>query len=105
MVSKRIELKNGLRFESISAGKSYFEKILKETPLGVQVTSQEFRDLIALYEAYCNKTDWSLRSPAIAFFPMHETGKGYTTKCFGVTFEDGSTDRFSLDKALSAVAT
>jgi hypothetical protein len=35
---------------------------------------------------------------------MHERQKEYSTKCFGVEFEDGRRDRFSLDKALSAVA-
>jgi hypothetical protein len=104
MVSKMIDLNNGLQFESISAGKIHFEKILKETSLGTHVTGQEFRDISALYEAYCNKTNWPLGSPPVAFFPMHERGKGYTTRCFGVTFEDGSTNRFSLDKALSAAA-
>lgn len=104
MVSKRIELENGLCFESINAGKIHFDKILKGTLLGAHVTGQELRDISALYEAYCNKTNWYLGSPPAAFFPMNERGKGYTTRCFGVKFEDGSTNRFSLDRALSAVA-
>src|SRR6266545_778042 len=103
MVSKRINLNNGLQFDSISAGKAYFEKILKGTPLGVPVAGNEFKDLNSLYELYCKKTSWPLSSRPAAFFPMHEKGKGYTTKCFGVRFEDGSTNRFSLDRALSAV--
>ncbi|MBR1227934.1 hypothetical protein JQ600_23745 [Bradyrhizobium sp. AUGA SZCCT0176] len=104
MVSKSIDLNNGLQFHSISTGKAYFEKILNDTPLGVEVAGSDLQDLNSLYELYCKKTDWSLSSQPVAFFPMHEKGKGYTTKCFGVRFEDGSTNRFSLDKALSAVA-
>ena len=104
MVSKSIDLNNGLQFESIGAGKIHFEKILKETSIGTHITGQELRDISALYEMYCNKTKWILSSPPVAFFPMHERGNGYTTRCFGLTFEDGSTNRFSLDKALSAVA-
>jgi hypothetical protein len=101
---KSVDLGNGLKFESISSGKTHFENILKETALGTHVAAQEFNELNALYEAYCAKTEWPISSPPAAFFPKHETGKGYTTRCFGIKFEDGSTDRFSLDKALSAVA-
>lgn len=103
MVGKRVDLNNRLRFETISAAKLYFEKILKETPINVHVAYQEFLDISTLYEAYCIRTSWHLNSPPVAFFPMHERGKGYSTRCFAVTFEDGSTNRFSLDKALSAV--
>lgn len=104
MVSKKIELDSGRKFESIGAGKEFFEKILKDTPLGNHVTEHEFQEIKALYDAYCRKTKWIVKSPVTAFFPKNESGKGFTTKCFGIQFEDGSTDRFSLDKALSAAA-
>jgi hypothetical protein len=104
MVSKKIALGKNFEFESITAGKAHFDKILKETELGTRVPAQAFRELKALYEEYCRKTNWPSNSPPVGFFPMYERGKGYTTRCFGVEFEDGSKDRFSLDKALSAVA-
>jgi hypothetical protein len=104
MVSKNVDLGNGLKFESISAGKMYFDKILKSTDFGKHFAGQDFNDVSALYEAYCRKTGWPVSSAPIAFFPTQESGKGYTTKCFGIQFKDCSTHRFSLDKALSAVA-
>jgi hypothetical protein len=104
MVSKTIDLGAGLKFESITAGKMHFEPILKDAALGKHFTGQEFQDIKSLYDAYCVKTNWVVKSPVTAFFPKNETGNGFTTKCFGIQFEDGSTDRFSLDKALSAVA-
>src|SRR6185437_7331733 len=104
MVSKRIDLGPGLQFESITAGKLHFDPMLKGAALGKHFAGQEFKDIKALYGEYCRKTNWTVKSPVKAFFPKNETGKGYTTKCFGVEFQDGSTDRFSLDKALSAVA-
>jgi hypothetical protein len=103
MVSKTIDFA-GLKFESITAGKMHFEPILKDAAMGRNYAGQEFQDIKALYDEYCRKTNWILKSPVKAFFPKNETGKGFTTKCFGIEFEDGSTDRFSLDKALSAVA-
>jgi len=102
MVSKDIDLGNGLKFESISSGKMHFAKMLKETELGKPFTGREFQEIAALYEAYCRKTNWPVRSPPAAFFPKNESGPGYTTRCFGIEFKDGSTGRFSVDKALSA---
>jgi hypothetical protein len=104
MVSKQIDLGPGLKFKSITAGKSHFEQILKGTALDVHFAGQEFRDIKTLYDEYCKKSNWIVKSPVKAFFPKNESGKGFTTKCFGIEFQDGSTDRFSLDKALSAVA-
>jgi hypothetical protein len=104
VVNKSIDLGNGLKFASITTGKMHFDSILKDTALGAHVAPLEFTQINDLYEAYCRKTDWPINSPPAAFFPMHERGKGYTTRCFGVAFKDGSTGRFSLDKALSAVA-
>ena len=104
MVSKAIDLGAGLQFESITAGKMHFEPILKDAALGKHFAGQELQDIKALYDEYCRKTNWIIKSPVKAIFPKNETGKGFTTKCFGIQFEDGATDRFSLDKALSAVA-
>jgi hypothetical protein len=104
MARKAINLGGNLRFDSVSSGKTHFDKILKDTPMDTHVTPQEFNELRALYEAYCRKTNWPLNSPPAAFYPTYERGAGYTTKCFAVRFDDGSEGRFSLDKALRAVA-
>lgn len=105
MIAKKIELGGGLKFASIGEAKTYFDKILKTTPLEQRVTDAEFKALKLLYEAYCIKTNWPMPSSPKAFFLTYERQKGYTTKCFGIEFEDGNTGKFSLDKALSAAAT
>ncbi len=104
MVSKNIDLGNGPKFESITAGKMYFEPILKDAALGKHFAGQESQNIKALYDAYCRKTNWIDKSPVAAFFAKNESEKGYTTRCFGIQFKDGTTYRFSLDKALSAAA-
>ena len=101
MVAKKIDLGTGLAFSSITDAKSHFGKILKDTPINQHVTKQEFDALKILFEKYCQKTSWPMPIPPKAFFPIYEQ---YSTKCFGIQFEDGTTGRFSLDKALSAVA-
>jgi hypothetical protein len=103
-MAKKIELGPDLRFASIDQGRIYFRNILNSTELNQRVSAGEFESLRLLYEAYCAKTNWPITSPLRAFFPRHERGEGYTTKCFGVEFEDGTEGRFSLDRALSAVA-
>jgi hypothetical protein len=104
-MAKSIDLGCGLSFASITAGKAHFEPMLKNTPIDTHVTFEELTELRSLYEQYCRKTNWPLSSPPAAFYPTYERGAAYTTRCFGINFEDGSTGRFSLDKALSAVAT
>lgn len=49
-------------------------------------------------------TGWGLQSPPVSFYPTHDRGPGYTTRCFGVTFEGGTTRNFSMDYALRAIA-
>ena len=104
MVRKPIELAQNLRFESISAGKSYFGQMLKDAALEEDVPPHQFEELRLLHERYCANTGWTLTSPPVGFYAIYERNEGYTTKCFAVRFHDGSVDRFSLDKALSAAA-
>lgn len=101
---KKIELAADLNFVSISQARTYFRNILNSTELNQRVSDGEFRSLNLLYKAYCAKTKWQIKTPPNAFFPRYEQGKGFTTKCFGIEFEDGTSGRFSLDKALSMVA-
>ena len=104
MVSKTVDLGNGLKFNTIGDAKKHFADILDSKVLEQRFSGQNYNEVAALYEAYCKKTNWPIPSPVAGFFPKYERGKGFTTKCFGIEFLDGSIDRFSLDKALSAVA-
>jgi hypothetical protein len=52
MASKSINLGNGLKFASISAGKAHFDGILKNTAIDAHVTNQQFNELKTLYEEY-----------------------------------------------------
>ena len=104
MVTRTIDLGDGLKFLSLPEAKNHFGKILTQTPVNQKVTSEEFNALRVLFETYCAKTNWRMPSPPKAFLPIYEKQEGYSTKCFGIEIQDGKTGRFSLDKALSAVA-
>jgi hypothetical protein len=104
LMAKKIELAPDLKFTSIVQARTYFKNILNSTALNQRVSDGEFESLRLLYQAYCAKTNWPVNSSPKAFFPKYEQREGFTTKCFGVEFVDGTNGIFSLDKALSAVA-
>ena len=64
----------------------------------------QFDQLRLLYERYCTHTNFPMPSAVTAFFPTMEKRSAGYTRCLGVRFADGSSTTFSLDKALSAVA-
>ena len=94
-MAKSVTLSTGKAFPTVTTAKEYFAEIL---------AGNEFADIQATYLAYCAKTDWLLPSAPASFYPIHDRGPSYTTRCFGVTFEDGTTGNFSMDKALRAIA-
>ena len=103
-MAKSVSLRTGRAFATVTAAKEYFANILNIRELKQEFGADELADIRAAYEDYCAKTGWELKSPPASFYPTHDRGAGYTTRCFGVTFEDGTTGNFSMDKALRAIA-
>jgi hypothetical protein len=103
-MAKSVTLSTGKAFPTVTVAKEYFAGILDGRELKQVFTGSEFVDIQATYLAYCAKTHWALPSMPASFYPVHDRGPGYTTRCFGVTFEDGTTGNFSMDKALRAIA-
>ena len=103
-MARSVPLKTGRVFATVKAAKEHFALILNGQELMQAFSGYELADIRAIYEAYCAKTGWKLPSLPASFYPTHNRGPGYTTRCFGVTFEDGTTGNFSLEKALRAIA-
>lgn len=103
-MAKSVSLRTGRAFATVTAAKEYFGNILNGRELKQEFGKDELADVRASYEDYCAKTGWKLKSNPASFYPTHDRGAGYTTRCFGVTFEDGTTGNFSMDKALRAIA-
>jgi hypothetical protein len=102
---KNINLGSPLEFATITLAKAHFDPFRTGGTLNQDVPNDQFDQLKVLYEKYCSNTQYALPSAVTAFFPtMEKRGKGYT-RCLGVRFADGTSTTFSLDKALSAVAT
>lgn len=103
IVAKSVSLRTGRTFATVTAAKDHFSRILNSRELKQEFGGDELAEVRAAYEDYCAK-GWELQSPPTSFYPTHDRGPGYTTRCFGVTFEDGTTGNFSMDKALRAIA-
>ncbi len=101
---KSVKLATGLQFGSISEGIKHFTRMLEAHELQLSFTGEDAAHIRAAFEAYCVRTDWPLPSPPASFYPTRDRGPGYTTRCYGVTFENGTTERFSMAKALRAIA-
>jgi hypothetical protein len=103
-LAKSVSLRTGRAFATVTAAKEYFSRILNSRELKQECCGDDLADVRAVYEDYCAKTGWELQSSPTSFYPTHDRGLGYTTRCFGVTFDDGTTGNFSMDKALRAIA-
>ena len=103
-MAKSVCLRTGRVFGTVTAAKEHFTQILNVQELMQEFTGDELADIHAIYDDYCAKTGWKLQSLPASFYPAHDRGPGYTTRCYGVTFEDGTTSNFSMEKALRAIA-
>jgi hypothetical protein len=101
---KSINLGPALDFATITLAKAHFDPFRTSGELGQDVPKDRFEQLKVLYNQYCANTGYDLPSPVAAFFPTMEKRTGGYTRCLGVRFADGTSTTFSLDKALSAVA-
>ncbi|AYG64041.1 hypothetical protein [Rhizobium jaguaris] len=103
-MAKSVSLETGRTFATITSAKQHFAPMLDRNDLKQPFSGGDLADIAALYRDYCAKTNWPLPSSPTSFYPTYERDEGYTTRCFGVTFANGSIGRFSLDKALRAIA-
>lgn len=101
---KSVSLASGRSFPTIKAALDHFSGVLKDQPDKAPFTGADESDIGAAYLAYCAKTKWTLESSPASYYPTHGRGVGFTTRCFGVTFADGTSTIFSMEKALRAIA-
>lgn len=103
-MAKSVLLATGRSFPTVKAALDHFSGVLKEQPDKAPFAGADESDIGAAYLAYCAKTNWTLESPPAFYYPTHGRGAGFTTRCFGVTFEDGNSTNFSMEKALRTIA-
>jgi hypothetical protein len=101
---KSVNLGPSLDFATITLAKKHFDPFRTDGALNQDVPPDQFDQLRLLYERYCTDTNFPMPSAVTAFFPTMEKRSAGYTRCLGVRFADGSSTTFSLDKALSAVA-
>lgn len=99
-----------LEFSSQADAREYFYKIRDEYWQSKLVIkdSEEFEQLKALYEEYCQATNWAMPGTPTSFRVKNigrgHGGSGGTTQGFAVTFNNGEEVEFSADKAIKSIA-
>jgi hypothetical protein len=101
---KSVKLSPSLDFATITLAKKHFDPFRTGGELNQDLPPDQFGQLKLLYERYCANTGFPLPSAVAAFFPTMEKRSAGYTRCLGVRMADGTSTTFSLDKALSAVA-
>lgn len=102
-MAKRVELSTGRSWKTVKAAKLHFSNLLDSKPIGEAFDGLDAVDIEAAYFAYCRATAWEIAANPETFYPTYENGVGFASRCFGITYLDGSTGRFSMNKALSAI--
>ncbi|MGC0322537.1 hypothetical protein ABIG06_003166 [Bradyrhizobium sp. USDA 326] len=103
-MSKSVKLGPSLEFATITLAKKHFDPFRTEGVLNQDVTQARFDQLKLLYERYCAITHFPVPSAVTGFFPTMEKRSAGYPRCLGVRFADGTSTTFSLDEALSAIA-
>lgn len=99
-----------LTFYSQASACDYFYNIRDEywQSKAVISDSKVFDQLSALYERYCECTDWPITSKPVSFrvknISRGQGSSGGTTQGFAVTFDNGKEVDFSAEKAIRAIA-
>jgi hypothetical protein len=101
---KTVNLGPTLSFPTIASAKAHFDPFRSGGDLDKDVSQEQLEQLKVLYETYCATTQYALPAAIVAFFPTMEKRSGGYTRCLCVRFADGTSTTFSLDKAISSVA-
>lgn len=104
MVSKPVELRNGLKFTKAGDAEAYFRQILHAGQLQAYLVSDEAMAVDALFRDYCEATSWEMPGEPEQYFRDWNKAPDRTTKSFFVEYTSGATDDFSYIKAIRAVA-
>lgn len=103
-MTKSVSIPGSRSFGSIALAKEHFHAIRDSGDIDQPYVDDDAADVQALYAAYCAATNWQMPSEPVSFFPTYERKPGFTTRCIAVEFDNGSVQKFSIDKALTSIA-
>lgn len=118
-MAKKVRVKSGRTFDTLSAAKEHFGNIRRNTEPNGSIPEPERSDIIDIYERYCEATGYA-EKPTTGEFINPKDVVGLTTmldnrqrpnasyastKAYAVISASGELNVFSIDKALTAIAT
>ena len=108
-MAKQVILQSGIVFPTLKAAKDHFSKLRESTPFGIRLSEPERSDVLDIYRRYCAATAYQAVTAVDVTTEWDNQprpkGAYAQTKAFAVVTESGSTNIFSVDKALEAIAT
>lgn len=103
-VNKPVILRNGLSFDKAGNANSFFQNILNNGELKLDLVGEERAAVDALFRDYCAATDWQMPGEPQQYYRDWNRAEGRTTKSFYVKYDNGNVDDFSYIKAVRKVA-
>ena len=107
-MAKQVTVQSGIVFQTLKAAKDHFWKLRESTPLGERLSEPERSDVLDVYRRYCDATGWPAEDAVDVTTEWDNRprpkGTYAQTKAFAVVTASGSTNIFSVDKALEAIA-
>jgi len=107
-MAKKVTIKSGVTFNTLTAAKEHFSIIREATEIGAPVAEPNRSDVLDVYHRYCAATNWQAEDAKDVTAEWdnrkRSTGAYAQTKAFAVVTGSGATKVFSIDKALEAIA-
>lgn len=108
-MAKKLVTLSGREFGTLTQAKAHFKAIRETTEVGSSLDDPERYDVLDIYRRYCSATGWK---PVTAVDVVAEwdnrvrvSGTYAKTKALFIVDDTGEKHVFSIDKAITAVAT
>lgn len=101
-MTKSFILSDGTPFPSKEKALVKYKAILDSKMGAGEIKGADKAAVLTLYTDYCVATNWPLKSLPVDCIRVRELRDNIATICFEVIFADGSTTRFSYEKAVKA---
>lgn len=107
-MAKKVTTQSGILFNTLKAAQSHFSKLREATAIGDRLSEPERSDVLDIYRRYCAATGWPAEDVVDVTTEwdnqQRAAGTYAQTKALAVVTASGSTSRFSMVKALAAIA-
>ena len=109
-MAKKVIVKNGTVFNTLTAAKAYYNALRQATEIGGKLPEPDRSDVLDIYHRYCQITNWGGEVKdaidVVAAWDNKPRGNGQyaQTKAFAVVSPSGDPSIFGIGEALAEIA-